>query len=84
MDKISHGRYNIKVFDYCILDNHVHMVVYLESVAQLGGFMRLTSSLIARRINEELVRQNHVLGQRYSSPIITHESYIINTITYVG
>src|SRR5687768_2707535 len=68
--KTYKDRFGIKIFDYCILDNHCHMIVYAPSAEALGNFMRLCNSLIARFINKHLGRDSHALKERYKSPLI--------------
>ena len=76
-------RYQVKIYDYAIMDNHVHMLIHANSVDNLGNFMRTCNSLIARFINKTLKRDSHALRERYQSPLIEEDSYLINTIGYI-
>ena len=76
-------RHGIKFYDFAILDNHAHALIKARSAKSLGNFMRTTNSLIARKVNFVLKRDSHALRERYKSPMITTEEYLINTIGYI-
>ena len=75
--------YDIKIYDFCILDNHVHMLVKAPNATKLGNFMRVTNSLIARAINKHLGRDSHALRERYKSPVIEDTEYITKLLPYI-
>lgn len=72
-------KYQIKIFDYVIMDNHCHLLVSFKTVSGLASFMRITNSLIARAVNKFLKRDS----ERYKSPRIENTSYLKNTIGYI-
>lgn len=76
-------RYQIKVIDFIIMDNHAHFIFQVHSAEFLGHFMRTVNSQLARYINKKLGRDSQALRERYKSPLISNRSYLLNTIKYV-
>ena len=63
-------RYNIKIYEFCLMDNHIHMLVKAPSSEHLGHFMRLVNSLVARYINHVFDRDSQAIRERYKSPMV--------------
>lgn len=77
------AKYRIKIFDFAILDNHVHLFLYAPSSVCLGDFMRTIGALLARRINKVFERDSHVLRERYKSPVVTGYRHCRTLIKYI-
>ena len=75
--------YRIKIFDFAILDNHVHLFLWAPNARCLGDFMRTVESLLARRINKVFERDSQALRERYKSPIVCGYKYGLNLIKYI-
>lgn len=76
-------RYQIKIFDFNILDNHVHLLIMTSSAALLGAFMRDTNSVIARFVNKKFNRKGYVLDGRYLSPVVDNMNYLFRLLGYI-
>ena len=76
-------RYNIRIFDYVLMSNHAHFLVYIDSLVNFSDFMRTTNSMIAKLINKVHQKTSQAISDRYRSPVIQDEHYLINTIAYV-
>jgi REP element-mobilizing transposase RayT len=77
------AKYGIKIYEFAIMDNHVHLLIKAPNAEKLGDFMRVANSQIARRINKIFKRESHALHERYKSPLITTDSYFVNTMGYI-
>jgi len=75
--------YGLKWIDHIIMDNHAHILIYINKVEDLSNFMRTTNSLLSKKINQVFDRDGHALKERFKSPLITSESHFYNCIGYV-
>jgi len=76
-------RYEVKIYDFIIMDNHAHMLVKGKTTEGLGNFMRVVNSLTARMVNKMSGGDSQVIKERYKSPMITNDHYLINTMQYI-
>ena len=76
-------RYQIKIIDFNFMDNHVHLILMASSTEELGNFMRTVNSQLARFINKFFDRDSQAIRERFKSPEITSDDYLVKTIQYV-
>ena len=76
-------KYKVQILEFIIMDNHAHMLVYAENVEYLGHFMRTVNSQLARFINKLENRDSQAIRERYKSPLITNERYLMQTMQYI-
>ncbi|MBP6218389.1 MAG: transposase [Oligoflexales bacterium] len=77
------NRYSIKIFDFIIMDNHIHMLVQTTRAEHLGHFMRTVNSQLARHINKFFDRDSQAIREIYKSPMITNVRYVQNVQQYI-
>ena len=76
-------KYKVQILEFIIMDNHAHLILYVENVEYLGHFMRTVNSQLARYINSRENRDSQAIRERYKSPLITNERYLRQTMQYV-
>lgn len=76
-------KYGVKIIDFAIMENHAHLLLFVESVEQLGHFMRTVNSQLARFINKLLDRDSQAIRERYKSPLITGSIYLYQVMQYI-
>jgi REP element-mobilizing transposase RayT len=76
-------RYGIKIHDFCIMDNHVHIALTAPSADLLGNFMRTVESQLARFINSHFKRDSQALRERYKSLLVIGADYVRNLTKYI-
>ena len=76
-------RYGIKIYEFNIPDNHAHLIVRASDTANLGHFMRVVNSQLARYINVKYDRDSQAIRERYKSPLVTTGRYLIGLIGYI-
>jgi len=74
--------YGVVVHDYCLMDNHYHLLVE-NSQVNLSLFMRQINSNYAIYYNKKVKRTGHLWQGRYSSWYILKEDYLYRTIRYI-
>ena len=76
-------KYGIRIFDFIILDNHVHMLLRAEDSDRLGDFMRTCNSQLSRYINKILDRDSQAIRERYKSPVCSRSFYTVQVMQYI-
>jgi putative transposase len=72
------------LYAYCIMDNHVHMVIReLENGQPLETLMKRIGVTYALYFNKKYKRVGHVFQDRFRSEIIEDESYLLSVIRFV-
>jgi REP element-mobilizing transposase RayT len=77
------SKYRIQIFDFIILDNHVHLYLRSPNAECLGSFMRTVESQLARFINKFFDRDSQALRERYKSPVVSGFKYSYQLIQYI-
>ena len=74
---------NIKIISYCVMDNHVHILVKTDTTDQLSKFMHKVNTLYAIYYNQKYNRVGYVFRDRYKSQIIYSEKQLYACINYI-
>lgn len=72
----------IDIAAYCIMDNHVHLVIKAE-LENLSKAIKKINIKYAIRYNNHYDRIGHVFQDRFKSEIIDNQTYLLNVIRYV-
>jgi putative transposase len=75
--------FSIRIFAYCFLDSHFHLVVAFNSTRELSRFIHAVCFRLARRINEVLGRKGHAFMDRARTPVIQTGRRLIATMRYI-
>lgn len=74
--------YRVNVHDYCLMDNHYHLLI--ETTSQnLSLFMRQINSNYAIYYNKKYNRSGHLWQGRFGSWYITQENYLYRLFKYI-
>ena len=76
-------RYKIPIYDYVFMSNHPHFLIYIEDVERFTNFMRQMNREIAELVNSVFCKTGQAIQDRYRSPVIENETYVINTVGYI-
>jgi len=76
--------FDVKVFGYCLMTNHVHLILEPGSnPASLANLMKRVSGRFTRRINKLLDRTGTLWESRYRSSPIQTDGYLLACCRYV-
>lgn len=75
-------KYGVKVYAYCIMSNHVHILVKAE-LKMLSLFMKELNFVYAVYHNEKNGKCGHVFQNRFYSGCIETESYLVSCVRYI-
>lgn len=75
-------RYRFKLYAYCIMDNHVHMLIEVSDVP-LSKIMQGIQQVFTQCYNRRNKSTGHVFEQRYKSYLCNRDEYLFQLIRYV-
>lgn len=76
-------RYGWQVFTYCLMPNHVHLVIRTPEPNLSRGMRKLTGSY-ARKFNASRNRTGHVFQRRFGSRVLEREGHFEAAMAYVA
>lgn len=74
--------YKVNLHDYCLMDNHYHLLVELTD-ENLSLFMRQINSNYAIYFNKKYKRSGHLWQGRYKSYYIISDDYLFSLYRYI-
>lgn len=81
--KAAKGKYAIQIHNFCIMGNHVHIIIKPGHNESLSAIMQWINSVFASRYNRLMGRCGHVWGERFFSAILHSLSDYLRAIDYV-
>jgi REP element-mobilizing transposase RayT len=72
----------VELAAYCIMNNHVHLLVKGE-LDVLSSLIKRLNLVFAMRYNQKYTRVGHVFQDRYKSQLITDEGYLLRCLRYI-
>lgn len=79
-DQVEKG--NIKIAAYCIMNNHVHLLLHSE-LENMVEALKWVNTKFAIYYNKKYERVGHVFQGRFKSEVIDSEGYLIRAIRYI-
>jgi putative transposase len=79
-DKKKAGEYYL--YAYCVMDNHIHMVI-MECKDPVARIIKRITASYSHYFNKKYKRIGHVFQERYKSETIEDEGYLLSAIRYV-
>jgi REP-associated tyrosine transposase len=77
-------QYGIQVFAYCLMTNHVHLLVQPgEAIADLGCFMKALAARTTRYFNQLEGRSGTLWESRYKSSPVQTDQYLLACCRYI-
>ncbi len=75
--------FGILVYHYCIMDSHIHLILYTPTTEALSRFVHQVLSQLARFINKREGRKGQVFMDRARTPVIQDGRRFLNTMRYL-
>ena len=75
--------YDIKIIAYCIMNNHAHILVKINSIEELSKYMKRLNSTYAMYYNRKYQRVGYLFRDRFKSEIIKDEKHYWTCIKYI-
>ena len=77
------AKYDVKIYAYCLTNNHIHLLVATPEKDNLSKFMEYLSGNFAKAYNKKHGRSGHFWGERFFSTVIETTSQFFNTVAYI-
>jgi putative transposase len=76
-------RYAVKIFAYCLMPNHFHIVVMPHQSEDLSKWMQWLLTSHVRRFHKHYGTSGHIWQGRYKSFLIQKDSHLLTVLKYV-
>ena len=76
------GRFGWRLYAYCLMDNHYHLMVETPK-ANLSLGMRQLNGVYTQRINRRHKRVGHVFQGRFKAIVVDKQTYLLELSRYV-
>lgn len=75
--------YGIEIISYCIMSNHVHLLLYSNDIKQISKYMHQINLIYAMNYNMSYERVGYVFRDRFKLEEITDINYLYYCILYI-
>lgn len=75
-------KYDIDIFAYCLMDNHIHLLLY-SIPDTLSSFFQSLGSRFVRWYNTKYSRSGHLFQERFHSSVIEDSKHYLATLVYI-
>ena len=76
-------RYEWRMHAYCLMDNHIHLLVSTPAPTLARGMQYLLSGY-ARAFNREYSLQGHLFRQHYHSTLVEQQEHFLEAFRYIA
>lgn len=76
-------RHKFKLFAFCLMPNHVHLVIEVKEAHKLNKIMRGLNLSYTLYFNSKYEKVGHLWQDRFKSKIIEKGSYLLGCINYI-
>lgn len=76
-------KHKIKLYGYCLMPNHVHIVGKIEQDDSLSMFMHALNRTYTGYFNTKYQKVGHLWQGRFKSKVIVMDKYLIDCINYI-
>lgn len=77
------GEDKITVFHYCLMNNHIHLIVWLNDQSRLSRFMKQVNLCYFNYYKKIYGYSGHLWQDRFKSNIIDTDSYLLQCGKYI-
>jgi len=79
----ARGTFPIRLYHYCVMTNHVHLLFQVGKDDTLPKVMHWLSTKFVRHFNRGKKRCGHLWQGRYRSTIVEQASYFFRCMAYI-
>lgn len=76
-------RYDFKLYSYCLMPNHVHLLGEIFRPKDLAKFMHCLTRSYTAHFNKKYEKVGHLWQGRFISKIVTKDRYLLDCINYI-
>lgn len=76
-------KYHLNILGYCLMPNHVHIIVEPREVDKIGRFMQGLTQTYTGWFNDKYKKTGHLWQGRFKSMVINKDDYFMECVYYV-
>lgn len=76
-------QFDVRIFAYCLMPNHFHMLVVPDKGEDLSKFMQWLTTSHVRRYHQHYGTSGHVWQGRYKSFIVQNDVHLLTVARYI-
>lgn len=76
-------RYNISIWAYCLMDNHIHLLAVPETDTALSRGIGLTNLTYTQYLNRKLKQSGRIWQNRFFSCVVENDQYLWSVARYI-
>ena len=81
--KEAETHYSVKIFAYCLMPNHFHIILMPLKGEELSKWMQWLMTSHVRRYHKHYETSGHIWQGRFKSFIVQEDNYLLTVIRYV-
>lgn len=74
---------SLRLFGYCLMPNHVHLIVHLKEPEKLGYFMQALTQVYTVWFNKKYKKSGHLWQGRFKSMVVQEDEYLLQCVYYI-
>jgi len=76
-------KYNVKIWAYCLMSNHIHLLAVPETETALARGIGLTNLMYTQYLNRKLNQSGRIWQNRFFSCVIESDQYLWAVARYI-
>ena len=76
-------KFRISITNYCLMPNHLHLLIFVETGVDLSRFMKAILQVYANYHRKEYCSTGFLYQNRFKSLLIEEESYLLECARYI-
>ena len=77
------GQFKIRIYNYCLMPNHVHMLIFAEEAMHLSRFMQAISLSYSSFYRKKYKYVGYLWQGRFKNFLIEKDSYLLECARYI-
>ena len=75
---------HVKLFHYCLMDNHAHIILWLDEHTRLSRFMKQLNLSYYKYFEKSYGHCGHLFQSRFGGAVIDSERYLLQCGKYIS
>ena len=85
LERLKHykKRFDLKLYAYCLMPNHIHLIGQIKVAKNLSKFMQGISLSYSIYFNGKYSGVGHIWQGRFKNKVIVKDQYLVDCINYI-
>ncbi|MFH1888481.1 MAG: transposase [Candidatus Omnitrophota bacterium] len=76
-------KYHFKLYAYCLMPNHIHLIIEVKKINDLGKLMQGIDLTYTIWFNKKYNKVGHLWQGRFKNMIIQKDQYLVDCLNYI-